>query len=66
MPVNRGSVLSKEYFLSYFKLVMNARNFNKIEGKDFIIESFFRGDKYSYGEATCRQFELAFQEVEEH
>jgi len=60
MTVNHASVLSVEYFVSYFKLVMSSRNYEVDEAKEFIIQHFFKGNVNLYGEYTIRSFNSAY------
>lgn len=63
MKVNRGSVLSKEYFLAYLTLVMRVFQYNADEAKVKTVESLFRGDLNAYGEVTRLNFAKAFDEL---
>lgn len=56
MTINRSSVLSVEYFESYFKLVMTSRNFALEEAKEYMINNFFQGDVMLYGKDTYHSF----------
>ncbi|WP_289142739.1 hypothetical protein [uncultured Brevibacillus sp.] len=63
MKVNRGSVLSKEYFLSYFKHVMLVFQCDAEEAKLKTLELLFRGDLGAYGEETHKNFESAYHDL---
>ncbi|MEK3992895.1 MULTISPECIES: hypothetical protein [Robertmurraya] len=60
MTVNHSSVLSIDYFVSYFKLVMSSRNYEIEEAKEFMIQHFFKGNVKLYGEQTFRSFNSAY------
>jgi hypothetical protein len=68
MTVNHGGRLSKEYFLSYIKLVSNSRNCSIATAKEITLELFFKQDINRFGKDTYKSFLDAFQEltVKEH
>lgn len=63
MKVNRGSVLSKEYFLAYFKHVMLVFQCDAEEAKLKTLERLFRGDLDAYGVETHKNFVSAYHEL---
>lgn len=63
MTVNRSSVLSVEYFVSYLKLVASARNSGFEDAKDFMKKSFFKGEKNYYGQQTDENFCRAYHKL---
>lgn len=63
MKVNRGSVLSKEYFLAYFKHVMFVFQCNAEEANLKTVERLFRGDLDAYGYETHQNFVSAYHEL---
>ncbi|MFD2371587.1 hypothetical protein ACFSO0_16795 [Brevibacillus sp. GCM10020057] len=63
MKVNRGSVLSKQYFLAYLSHVMRVFQCNAEEAKVKTMEQFFRGDLQAYGDDTRENFTNAFMEL---
>ncbi|WP_289139865.1 hypothetical protein [uncultured Brevibacillus sp.] len=63
MKVNRGSVLSKEYFLAYLTHVMRVFQCNAEEAKVKTVERLFRGDLNSYGGETRENFAKAYYEL---
>lgn len=63
MTVNHSSVLSIDYFVSYFKLVMSSRNYEIEEAKEYMIQHFFLGNVKLYGENTFRSFNLAYSRL---
>lgn len=63
MTVNKSSVLSVEYFVSYLKLVASARNSGLEEAKDFMKEFFFKGEKNYYGKQTDENFCTAYHRL---
>ncbi|KZE40863.1 hypothetical protein AV540_03120 [Brevibacillus parabrevis] len=63
MKVNRGSVLSKEYFLAYLKHVMRVFQCNADDAKARTVERFFRGDLNTYGGDTQRNLLNAYDEL---
>lgn len=62
MKVNRGSVLSKEYFIAYFRHVMLVFQCNKDEARLRTLDQLFRGNLDAYGEETRQNFDMAFNE----
>ncbi|WP_019156634.1 hypothetical protein [Robertmurraya massiliosenegalensis] len=63
MTVNYSSVLSEEYFESYFNLIISARGYKTYEAKEFIIENFFKGNVMYYGEDTYQSFIRAYSKM---
>ena len=64
MTVNHASVLTKDYFIAYLKLIRNSREYTLIEAKEFAFDFFFKGDNERYGLSTWSQFEEATREME--
>ncbi len=64
MTVNRASVLTKDYFIAYLKLIMNSREYTLIEAKEFAFDFFFKGDMKLYDTSTWLQFEKALKELD--
>lgn len=64
MTVNHASLLTKEYFIAYLKLIMNSREFTLIQAKEFAYDFFFKGDMQHYGPSTWLQFEKAIKEID--
>lgn len=61
MTVNHASVLTKEYFIAYLKLIMNSREYTLKQAKELAFDFFFKGDMNRYGTATWLQFEKAIK-----
>lgn len=61
--MNRGSVLSKEYFLAYLTHVMQVFQCNAEEAKEITVERLFRGDLNAFGGGTRENFANAFDEL---
>lgn len=64
MTVNHASVLTKDYFIAYLKLIMNSREYTLIQAKEFAFDFLFKGDMNRYGISTWLQFEKAIKEVD--
>lgn len=64
MVVNHASVLTKDYFIAYLKLIMNSRDYTLKQAKEFAFDFFFKGDMDRYGTSTCLQFEKAIKEID--
>jgi len=43
ITVNHASVLTKDYFIAYLKLIMNSREYTLIQAKEFALDFFFIG-----------------------
>jgi hypothetical protein len=56
MAVNHGSMLGKEYFISYLSLIMNAKGCSVEEAKDIAFNLFFKGSEDVYGKKTYQEF----------
>lgn len=65
MTVNHASVLTKEYFIAYIKLIMKSREYTLIQAKEFAFDFFFKGDSQRYGTTTWLQFEKALNEIKD-
>ncbi|ODV56432.1 hypothetical protein [Lysinibacillus fusiformis] len=64
MTVNHSSILTKDYFITYLKLIMNSREYTLIQAKEFAFDFFFKGDMDRYGTSTWLQFEKAIIEID--
>lgn len=42
MTVNHASILTKDYFIAYLKLIMNSREYTLIQAKEFAFDFFFK------------------------
>lgn len=65
MTVNYASVLTKEYFIAYIKLIMKSREYTLLQAKAFAFDFFFKGDSQRYGSSTWLQFEKALNELKD-
>ncbi|SIT91830.1 hypothetical protein SAMN05428946_2744 [Edaphobacillus lindanitolerans] len=63
MPVNHGGALTKEFFLSYLRLLLTTRAGSIKEAEDLTIDIFFKGNLEMYGLETKLAFEQAMQEA---
>lgn len=63
MIVNSGGKLSKEYFVSYLKLVMNAKQCSLVQAKDHMEIYFFKRNVQSFGKYTYSNFLKAVEEL---
>ncbi|MGE7689823.1 hypothetical protein ACQKMI_11495 [Lysinibacillus sp. NPDC097214] len=59
-----ASVLTKDYFIAYIKLIMNSREYTLMQDKEFAFDFFFKGDMDRYGTSTWLQFEKAIKEMD--
>lgn len=63
MTVNHAGALSKDYFIAYLKLIMNARVCSLEMAKDITLELFFHKNLMEYGEETSKRFLEAFHQL---
>ncbi|TQR20659.1 hypothetical protein [Psychrobacillus vulpis] len=63
MIVNNGANLSKEYFISYLRLVMKARSYSLESAKIFMQKSFFKESKEIYGIESYNNFIRAIEDL---
>lgn len=63
MVTKNGSKLSKTYFISYMKLVMNSREFTLEEARAYAFKEIFHNDETTNGQASFEQFEKAYEEM---
>ena len=56
MTLNNGANLSKEYFISYLKLVREARSFSLEQAQDFMVNHFFKNNFDIYGKDSYCNF----------
>ncbi|GGA25025.1 hypothetical protein [Psychrobacillus lasiicapitis] len=61
MTVNNSANLSEEYFLSYLKLVIEARSFSLEQAQDYMIKNFFKNNSYMYGKDSYCNFLQAIE-----
>ncbi|MGE7604025.1 hypothetical protein ACQKL5_16255 [Peribacillus sp. NPDC097675] len=66
MTVNHASVLSIDYFESYFKLLLASREPDLEKAKEYIETNFFKGKEDSFGEQTRRNFISAFNKLKKN
>ncbi|HBJ02720.1 MAG TPA: hypothetical protein DDY89_21960 [Lysinibacillus sp.] len=64
MTVNHASVLTKDYFIAYLKLIMNCRDYTLKQANEFAFDFFFKGDIERYGTSTCLQIDKTMCEIE--
>lgn len=63
MTVNHAGTLSKEYFLAYLKLIMNAKECSLEMAKNLTLELFFHNNLTEYGEETSKRFFEAYNQL---
>lgn len=63
--INSAGALRKEYFISYLKLIMNARQCSVDEAKNVTMKRLFQNNSQSLGMFSYRQFLLAYEELKE-
>jgi hypothetical protein len=63
MVVNHGSRLSKDYFISYMKLIMNSRHLSLERAKDLMFVEFFKKNEENFGKETYENFLCAYKEL---
>lgn len=63
MTVNHSSVLSVDYFESYFKLLLASREPDLEKAKEYIETHFFKGEEEYFGEQTRQNFIVAFNKL---
>ncbi len=56
MTVNHGGNLTEEYFRAYLSLVMSSRNYTLEKAKDFMLETFFKGNLATFGPITYASY----------
>jgi len=56
VTLNNGANLSKEYFISYLKLVREARSFSLEQAQDFMVNHFFKNNFDIYGKDSYCNF----------
>lgn len=57
--VNRGSMLTVDYFKAYLQLICDSRSLSVEDAAEFMKHHFFRGDLYRYGPQTFERFQEA-------
>lgn len=62
--VNRGSVLTVEYFQAYLRLICTSRRMSVAEAAQYMINQFFGGDRHRFGEQTFERFQQAIILIE--
>ena len=66
MVVNHGGNLPKAYFVSYLKLIMQAKECSIACAKQEMLNQFFRGNPDSLGSVSHQSFIEASAEIEEN
>jgi hypothetical protein len=59
MIINKGGVLSEEYFISYLKLVKNSLNCSNDEAYDITFSRLFKNDPDTLGKKSYDTFQKA-------
>ncbi|PAD34131.1 hypothetical protein [Terribacillus saccharophilus] len=60
MIINKGGVLSEEYFISYLRLVKNSLNCSNDEAYNITFARLFKNDPDSLGKKSYETFQQAF------
>lgn len=63
MVINKSGALSKEYFISYLELVMNAKGCTLPQAKDLVFKRIFNNDAQRLGKSSYQQFLLAYENI---
>ncbi|MEH7005381.1 hypothetical protein [Priestia megaterium] len=63
MTINHSGRLSKEYFVSYMKLFMNAYEYTAEQAKELTFQRLFGKQCDSMGHETYQNFLLAYDEL---
>ncbi|MDF2680348.1 MAG: hypothetical protein K0R47_1538 [Brevibacillus sp.] len=61
--ISSGSVLGKDYFLSYLQLVMKSRGFDLDQATAYTLHAFFQGDLCAFGQQTYENYLSAVDEL---
>ena len=61
MTVNNGANLSKEYFISYLKLVREARSCSLEQAQDYMVNHFFKNNNDVDGKDSYSNFLKAIE-----
>ncbi|QXE02147.1 hypothetical protein [Terribacillus sp. DMT04] len=61
--MKNAAILSEEYFLSYFRLLLNTRGCTVEEAYQLTVDQIFEGDLNLFGEDTKKNFKLAYQAI---
>ncbi|WP_374989396.1 hypothetical protein Q5794_28140 (plasmid) [Priestia megaterium] len=63
MTINHSGRLSKEYFVSYMKLFMNAYEYTAEQARELTFQRLFGSQCDSMGHVTYQNFLLAYGEL---
>ncbi len=63
MVINHASTLSKEYFKSYIKLIMNAENCSLDRARELTFQQLFKMNKEAYGKDTYENLTEGYKEL---
>ena len=61
VTVNNGANLTKDYFISYLKLVREARYFSLEQAQDYMVNNFFKNNNDVYGKDSYYNFLKAIE-----
>lgn len=61
--MKNAAILSEEYFVSYFRLLMNTRGCTVEQAHQLTVEQIFEGDINLFGVDTKKNFKLAYQAI---
>ncbi|WP_240374919.1 hypothetical protein [Bacillus piscicola] len=63
MKIKNAGILRKEFFVSYFNLILASRTTDVQEAKDMIFKKFFRNNKDELGKVSYENFLKAYEEI---
>lgn len=63
MTINHAGILSREYFVSYMKLMMNARECSLEQAKEMTFQRLFGSEEKSLGKTSYQSFLHAYEEL---
>ncbi|MRG85763.1 hypothetical protein [Salinibacillus xinjiangensis] len=65
MKLNRSGKTSKEFFVSYLKLVMNTQKCSLEVAKEITFDRIFEGQPHCFGKEVYDNFLSAYEEMKE-
>ncbi|UOY92388.1 hypothetical protein MUG87_18495 [Ectobacillus sp. JY-23] len=65
MTINHAGVLGKKYFLSYMKLVMQARQYSAEQARQYVFQNLFGMNCESLGPISYQSFLEAYKELKQ-
>ncbi|MYL18812.1 hypothetical protein GLW04_02855 [Halobacillus litoralis] len=63
--LHQSGALTKEYFKSYIKLVLNSGDLSIEQAQEIVLQRLFGGDRSALGGESLKNFQTACEEIKQ-